>query len=84
MRGESAAIGLFVDISGMLTSILYWAWLAAITVKLSILEAVAVFVAVTAIRFSYGRVAGPDRAWRWIIGLIAVWPLTVAMFMIVF
>ena len=83
MRGESETFGLFVDATAMLTSIAYYVWLIVVAFRVGWLEALLVFLASMLFGIAAAFFTGADRLWRWVLALALVWPLTIALYVVV-
>ncbi len=83
LQGSNQAIGAFVDISGGLSLIFAFAFLVAYAADTTILKAVVLFVLAVAISTIYTVVSTVvfkgDNLIIWIVGTIALWPLSLAL-----
>ena len=82
-RGSSEGFGVFVDLTNILMTLAYFGWLILVAFKIGILEAGLIFVASMVLGILFGLVSGADQLWKWTLGLIGIWPLTIALYLIV-
>jgi hypothetical protein len=83
-RGASVGAGLFVDLSDALSSIAYYIWLVVVAFRVGIPEALVLGIAVMIGSMAVGMISGVDAFWKWMLGLILIWPLTIALYVLVF
>ena len=83
LQGSNQAIGAFVDITGGLSLIFAFAFLVAYAVDTTILKAVVLFVLAVAVGMIYSLVSTwvfkGDNWIIWMVGTIAIWPLSLAL-----
>ncbi|PCJ56570.1 MAG: hypothetical protein COA65_10510 [Rhodospirillaceae bacterium] len=83
LQGDNQAIGAFIDITGGLSLFFAFAFLVAYAVDTTILKAVVLFVLTGTIGIIYALVSTwvfKGESWIiWMVGTIAVWPLSLAL-----
>lgn len=82
-RGSSEGWGIFVDLTSNLTTLAYLGWLILVGVKIGAAEAVVIGFASIVLNMLMALMSGGDRFWRWMLGLIGIWPLTIALYVLV-
>lgn len=81
--GARKRLGMLAEITHVLATLLYLLWVALVGLRIGMREAAVIVLVSTGLALAYRLVSAPDRPWKWLTGLLIVWPLTLTLFYLV-